>query len=1032
MNLRNTSRIPTTIAERLQDSSSFNNGSIAEDDSFYDTSGEHAIFSGDNRKLALLLSIGTGSSISSSLGHLKDLKSVFASHRQAEVTKDSMTAPTGCHELLWNHEQDKAPTICQDVFSESPQNSAGTDIEWCGTLFGSSTLDSGADDLEGVLKDSGVQRVAELLKDFEQKVAGHEVSAAGILDDHEVLPAPNSLTDDDAGQKHQAKISAEDQYLKSQSFVSVKLLGTGGFSTVDEVLHRETNLRISRKTLKNREHSALDELKKEVNVLQKLRHPHVIRFLGAYSKGDKVSILLSPVADTTLAVWMEKCYAEKPAGLIATVTKMFGCLASSIRYLHEQRPVVKHMDIKPQNILIVYGDNEIPHVVLSDFGISSSEHASPEQSSKPLTRQYCAPEIPSGVSREQAADIWSLGCVFLEMLAVALSQENMQWLNLRKEFSGRAGKYYWQEVPRLHEWLSSFLEQTETPGEKTALRTIKSMLNEEPVERPTAATLTMTFTPASCCLSWAKENASFPGPLEELETVEMLIREDGKDVLNELHVCRSASHQQEHDHFAQVRAWVDDCVHDHEACRSQAADTKTLPTRLVDIRPDDISGPSVRIVTTTDFGSSSNQVNYVAVSHARGSSDFTLSSEVLRQTQGKLLRKMLPEAINEAISAADRIGYRYLWVDSLCIIQDSIDDKKRECAAMSSVYRNATLTIVTGNTNDELSTRTIIKTELSDTLESAKSKIQTTPSDWHQPGFAWDTRAWTFQERLLSRRLLHLAGEQMYWECNALKASETFPRGLPSLVWERVHTKSTPSGSLSALKDTKSTTTKKLCRSTPSSPHLLRDCQFIKNEGGAIGDAMEAQMELSLKSYLSSQVKKHARASHRRRVQISKKNPFSCVSSCGYRTNRASDWNRHERPHSPPQSIKTVGDEPIKASHSTPSRGTEHEPSIASMHDNCCSKIDVDFNFDFTFHFTSPKFLDVSTTTSNPFPKDEYEAQKNAENEKMSGQVVGMMKVKSDGYGQCCTERSWEPKNTGPGGIDDMDVNEDVDMTAGL
>ena len=184
--------------------------------------------------------------------------------------------------------------------------------------------------------------------------------------------------------------------------MSVKLLGTGGFSTVDEVIHRETSLRVSRKTLKNRDESALEELRKEVEVLKKLRHPHIIRFLGAYAKDDKVSILLSPVAETTLDVWLERSFADDHAGLANDIATMFGCLASSIRYLHEQRPVVRHGDIKPQNILVMHGEYGAPHVVLSDFGISSSEHeSSGPQTSTPLTRQYCAPEVAAGLRSEE-------------------------------------------------------------------------------------------------------------------------------------------------------------------------------------------------------------------------------------------------------------------------------------------------------------------------------------------------------------------------------------------------------------------------------------------------------------------------------------------------------------------------------------------------------------------------------------------------------------------------------------------------------
>ncbi|KAF2258458.1 hypothetical protein CC78DRAFT_587149 [Lojkania enalia] len=580
----------------------------------------------------------------------------------------------------------------------------------------------------------------------------------------------------------------------SQTFLSVKLLGTGGFSTVDEVIHRETNLRVGRKTLKNRERSAMEELKKEVTVLQKLRHPHIIRFLGAYSKGDKVSILLSPVAETTLAAWLAQNSLEKPSGLSATIVKMYGCLASSVRYLHEQRPIVKHMDIKPQNILVMHGNYEHPHVVLSDFGISSSDDIAHGPHSTPLTRQYCAPEVPAGVAREQTADIWSLGCVFLEMAGVAFGHDKKQWHRFRHEFCGCDGKYYWQNVPLLQKYLSELLDQSADLLEATVLHTVKSMLHNEPTERPDATRLTMIFTPAPCCLSWPNDNVAFPGPLEELSTVEMLIHEDGVDCLDHLQLCHGVNDKRKRESFKQAQTWLDECSQSHSACRQQTDDAKTLPTRLLKVQPSDNAGLQVKIISSADMGS--EQIDYAVISHMWSSSDLILTDELLQDTAGVLPRDILSRPIANAISTASCIGYRYIWLDSLCILQDSEEEKQRECAAMASVYRNASLTIVVDN------------------------KAPDPTLDWYTTGFAWDTRAWSLQERLLSRRLLHTAGEQMYWECNALKASETFPQGLPPLVWEKVHTKGLGMPAPISAK------------SEPASglPRVWRDCQHIKRE----------------------------------------------------------------------------------------------------------------------------------------------------------------------------------------------------------
>ena len=669
----------------------------------------------------------------------------------------------------------------------------------------------------------------------------------------------------------------------SQSFLSVRFLGSGGFSTVDEVVHCATNLRLGRKTLKNRDPAAIKELWKEVNVLQKLRHPHVIRFLGAYSKGDKMSILLSPIADTTLALWLDRFKQDKPANFGQVVTKMFGCLASSVRYLHEQRPVVKHMDIKPQNILIVEGDGEYPHVVLCDFGISSSEDLT-DGRIQPLTRQYVAPEAFEGSTRKQAADIWSLGCVFAEMASVAFSQSsantstilqeasNSSWLDLRREFSGRATKYYWQDVPGLQNSLTTLLEEAVTLTEKTVVRTLKSMLSAQPDERPDAASLTMIFTPAPCCLSWPNDNAAYPGPQEELSSVEMLLHDDGVDCR-----ARSTQHGQsaagsEHG-LSSAKSWIEQCSHGHEACGHAASShTKTLPARLVDICPDGKAGPNIRVVDSTSIESSTGLVDYVALSHVWDRSDVVLSTDRLQTLQAEIPLSTLSHALIAAVTTARSLEYRYIWIDSLCILQDSDLDKRQECASMASTFRNAALTLVLDNVDTDC------MADLKGSLAEAK------------PAFALDTRAWALQDRLLSHRFLHLGQEQMYWECNSLKASETFPQGLPSLLWEKVHTKldgTQPHASkidhyaaqyhptqayptkdtlpgLTELKqaskpdhftarvrhhrsskiDRRARTPEKSKQANRLAPRRIRNCQWIKKEGDNIKEAAQTTLQI--------------------------------------------------------------------------------------------------------------------------------------------------------------------------------------------
>jgi serine/threonine protein kinase len=664
--------------------------------------------------------------------------------------------------------------------------------------------------------------------------------------------------------------------MNAQSFLSVRFLGSGGFSTVDEVVHRGTHLRLGRKTLKNRGPAAIQDLWEEVSVLQKLRHPHVIRFLGAYSQGDKMSILLSPIADTTLSLWLDRFSSEKPVNFSQIITKMFGCLASSVRYLHEQRPVVKHLDIKPQNVLIVEGDGEFPHVVLCDFGISTSDDMSVQ--TQPLTRQYVAPEVFGGSTRKAAADIWSLGCVFAEMASVSYSQSNSKWLSLRKEFSGRTGKYYWQDVAGLQDRFTTLLEHATTVTEKTVVRTIKAMLRSQPVERPDAATLTLVFTPAPCCLSWPNDKVAYPGPSEELSSVEMLVHEDGNDCTAQLH-----QHAENTTAYTQglvsAKNWLEQCSHSHEVCsRSTPGDAHTLPSRLLDIQPDgEVS--SVRIVDTTATESRLGMVDYVALSHTWSESQVTLTTESLHAMETSIPLCGLSGTLKTAIASAQRLGYRYLWTDSLCIIQNSEDDKREECANMASVFRNAALTLVL------------------DSIDTGLEDFRASLAESHS-AFSWDTRAWSLQERLLSRRFLHLGQEQMYWECNSLKASETFPQGLPLLVWEKAHSKPEASqGTQLHLNEKPAANAKQAAnlasatdnKTGPLHPHRLRNCQWIRKQGDGIGDSMEAAATtLKLDDAGASPANKHALTDKPTFVNDKLGNfPVFTTSTCGDSTTRS-------------------------------------------------------------------------------------------------------------------------------------------------
>lgn len=142
-------------------------------------------------------------------------------------------------------------------------------------------------------------------------------------------------------------------------------------------------------------------------------------------------------------------------------------------------------------------------------------------------------------------------------------------------------------------------------------------------------------------------------------------------------------------------------------------------------------------------------------------------------TPQELLRRQedIPLTIQDAIKVVKRIGQRYLWVDSLCIIQDEEDvDNKDNIDRMDRIYGEALLTIVAADSwsadagiKGISSTRNISKQICASGIAgTAQVFLPISISQNFQP---WESRAWTFQEKMLSRRLLLFAGGFATWYC---------------------------------------------------------------------------------------------------------------------------------------------------------------------------------------------------------------------------------------------------------------------------
>ncbi|QDS76388.1 hypothetical protein FKW77_003593 [Venturia effusa] len=222
-------------------------------------------------------------------------------------------------------------------------------------------------------------------------------------------------------------------------------------------------------------------------------------------------------------------------------------------------------------------------------------------------------------------------------------------------------------------------------------------------------------------------------------------------------------------------SWIDGCIQDHDNCFKGEA---LLPTRCLDIgtRPRD----RIRVVTTSNVHG-----RYACLSYCWGKAELNkLTSGTINSYAEEIPRWSLPKMYIDAINVCQYLGIRHLWIDSLCIVQDSKDDWLRESTKMAAYYGHCYIciaatsltspdaslgfkdrpTAVISNGKDRHGASYSLFAYPSDCLDNVPhfSRADTATLDEHFPLMR---RAWVFQERLLAPRTLHFAGTEILFEC---------------------------------------------------------------------------------------------------------------------------------------------------------------------------------------------------------------------------------------------------------------------------
>lgn len=248
-----------------------------------------------------------------------------------------------------------------------------------------------------------------------------------------------------------------------------------------------------------------------------------------------------------------------------------------------------------------------------------------------------------------------------------------------------------------------------------------------------------------------------------------------------------------------IGLWLNECRNGSQHSSCQPA--PFLPSRLISVGLD---GQPPRLVAAKDGSFSSGGVEYATLSHCWGG---TVPLRTTRSNLGQHLKEIPPNTIPptfaEAMQIARDIKIPYMWIDSLCIVQDDLQDWQAEASQMDKIYGGSQLTIAAAQSQTSQDgcfpsrkwpvEESVFRRRGSDlVVRHCFDDLRLRPVE-----NVLGTRAWTLQEHMLSPRLVSCQQPEMHWQCRTVhkgesglsfsleldegQMSQNFPRTLPKL-----------------------------------------------------------------------------------------------------------------------------------------------------------------------------------------------------------------------------------------------------------
>ncbi|KAH7083429.1 heterokaryon incompatibility protein-domain-containing protein [Paraphoma chrysanthemicola] len=221
--------------------------------------------------------------------------------------------------------------------------------------------------------------------------------------------------------------------------------------------------------------------------------------------------------------------------------------------------------------------------------------------------------------------------------------------------------------------------------------------------------------------------------------------------------------------FGTLSKWLHDCSQSHSRCYQDAI--SFLPERILEI--------TATSIILRENAEVTRQATYACLSHCWGKDGpaLQLTSDTMETLKSGVARAQLPRTFRDAVQICDRLAIQFLWIDTLCIEQDNLENWASTASVMADIYEGAYITIAATGSQDssggcfsQVSNR-FSAVSLCATGLCARRTLPLFPqyawSDKSTSDWPLLQRGWVFQERRLSTRIVHYAKEQIFWECES-------------------------------------------------------------------------------------------------------------------------------------------------------------------------------------------------------------------------------------------------------------------------